>query len=58
MYAVEFEASIKNGTLTIPLEYQEIRQSDSVKVILMINENKVKPIEKKRELNAISLDMI
>jgi hypothetical protein len=57
MYAMNFEAPIINGILTIPHEYQEkIKQNNNVKVILMIDENYVKPI-KKRELNAVSLDL-
>jgi len=52
MYAVEFKTKIDNGVVKIPIQYDEIRKiDDNIKVILMIDE------VKKRELNAISLDL-
>ena len=57
MYAVEFKTKIDNGIVKIPIQYDEIRKiDDNIKVILMIDEDAAKPI-KKRELNAISLDL-
>lgn len=40
MYAVEFETKVNNGMLEIPLQYKKIRESDNVKVIIMIETKK------------------
>jgi len=37
MYAVEFETKVNNGMLEIPLQYKKARESDNVKVIIMID---------------------
>jgi len=36
MYAVEFETKVNNGMLEIPLQYKKARESNNVKVIIMI----------------------
>lgn len=40
MYAVEFETKVNNGMLEIPLQYKKIRESDNVKVIIMMETKK------------------
>jgi len=54
MYAVEFEASIKNGIVHMPKEYQEIYNQEKVQIFI-ISANKPKNIleEKKDDFLAI-----
>jgi hypothetical protein len=40
MYAVEFEAPIKDGVVYIPKEYQELQQASKAKFVVMMEENK------------------
>jgi putative transposon-encoded protein len=39
MYAVEFQASVVDGMVQIPKEYQGIASNSRVKVIMMYDEN-------------------
>jgi len=39
MYAVEFQASIRNGVIQIPKEYQNIANNGRVKLIMMYDNN-------------------
>jgi hypothetical protein len=40
MYAVEFEAPIKDGVVHIPKEYQELQQASKAKFVVMMEEKK------------------
>jgi len=44
MYAIEFEASIKNGIVQIPKEYQEVYNQEKVQIFIISAE---KPSSKK-----------
>ena len=37
MYAVEFDTTIKNGILSIPEKYQELRNQKTARCIIMYN---------------------
>jgi hypothetical protein len=37
MYAVEFEAAIKNGAIYIPLEYVDLLQAKKAKFVAMFD---------------------
>jgi hypothetical protein len=39
MYAVEFQASIKNGMIQIPKKYQKIVNNRRVKLIMMYDDS-------------------
>jgi len=41
MYAVEFQAPIKNGIVHIPKKYQEIQDNKKATFIVMYNDDKV-----------------
>ena len=45
MYAVEFESKINNGILKIPSKYKQIADSDKVKVIILVENEKEKKID-------------
>jgi hypothetical protein len=38
MYAIEFITSIKNGIVHIPDQYKELQQKDSVKILILVEE--------------------
>ena len=44
MYAVEFESKINNGILKIPSKYKRIAESDKVKVIILVENEKEKKL--------------
>ncbi|MEA2120581.1 hypothetical protein [Halovibrio sp. HP20-50] len=49
MYAIEFEADIKNGVVTIPPEYNEL-QNHHAHIVVMVKDSPIK------ELPASTLD--
>jgi hypothetical protein len=38
MYAIEFITSIKNGIVHIPDRYKELQQKESVKILILVEE--------------------
>ncbi len=55
MYAVEFEASIKNGIIEVPKEYQNISDS-SVKLIMMYEDDYNRELENNRSIISKQVD--
>jgi len=56
MYAVEFEADLKNGVIKIPENIKNLGNIGGAKFIMMFEkEEKKKPIHKEK-MSAISLD--
>jgi hypothetical protein len=54
MYAVEFEASVENGIVHIPKQYQELQQNPKVRFVAMYESmNNTNPIdsETKKQLD-------
>jgi len=39
MYAVEFDTSIKDGVIRIPKEYENVKENQNAKVIILLKEN-------------------
>ncbi|MGM0543960.1 MAG: hypothetical protein ACQERP_08810 [Pseudomonadota bacterium] len=55
MYAIEFEADIKNGVVTIPPEYNEL-QNHHAHIVVMIEDDTVKePPEKALDFSDIAI---
>ena len=61
MYAVEFEAPIKNGIVRIPKKYKDLQEKHKVKFFVIYDDMNVdKQINtvKSKKMNAISIDTI
>ena len=59
MYAVEFEATIKNGIVHIPKEYKDLQEKRKVRFLIMYDrddEYKTNTRQGKKEMSAISID--
>jgi len=55
MYAVEFEAYLKNGVINVPEKIKSLGDIDSAKFIMMF-EKEEKKIINKEKMRAISID--
>ena len=60
MYAVEFQATIENGIVRIPKEYKDLQEKRKVRFLIMYDdsENYKANVEKRKKMNAISIDTI
>jgi len=56
MYAVEFEAYLKNGVINVPEKIKSLGDIDSAKFIMMFEEEKKKRPMNKEKMSAISID--
>jgi hypothetical protein len=62
MYAVEFEANIRNGVVEIPQDVKDLGDIRKAKFIMMFDKETkkraVRKEEKKEKMSAISIDTI
>lgn len=49
MYAVEFEADVKNGMIKIPARYKELN-SKHIKVLALIDDSEAKNLSEKKQV--------
>jgi hypothetical protein len=61
MYAVEFQATIKNGIVRIPKEYKDLQEKREVRFFIMYDSNdkyRTNTEKRKKKMSAISIDTI
>ena len=58
MYAVEFEAPIKDGVVRIPKEYKDLQDKRRVKLFIVYDDKDIEQVNttKEKKMSAISID--